>query len=233
MDQQRMVTFEQYKAKVGQYPRAFLDYYIIINALKNERNLNNDDENIIQFKGQAVGTIGRKQFYKLIHKDSKCFCINMWQKKYNKTMEKDNWRAIFRFNKETKLQALQWKIAHNIAPNNNQLHKMGIKESPLCEECKEMDNTEHMYFKCKIANMLWREVQTQIRSHIENKFTVSEESIIFGYLGNKNTKIQQLHDINHTLAIGKLCIHKYRFGSIKRNILEIWETESRLRTNWI
>jgi hypothetical protein len=63
---------------------------------------------------------------------------------------------IYRITNDTKLRNFQFKLLHHILPNNKLLHKMGIKNSVLCNFCnQEEDFILHYLWGCPVAKRFW------------------------------------------------------------------------------
>ena len=131
--------------------------------------------------------------------------------------------------KESRLRLLHFKILHNIYPSNILLKKMGIKNSDLCEFCKERDIIEHMFINCKLLKGFWRDVFQTIYNHTNVRFPQTENDILFGYnYGSVKVGKDKINTANHILLIAKLSISKFRYGQIK-NITLIFESEMNIR----
>ena len=103
--------------------------------------------------------------------------------------------------------------------------KIGIKASTKCDLCEEEDYTEHKFYQCQSVKPLWDLIESLIQIRFKQDFKITEEIAMLGYIGG-NEKIRK--KINTTILIAKLCIQKFRFGTIK-NLLEIWEKEFTVR----
>ena len=67
-----------------------------------------------------------------------------------------NKNDIYRITNDTKLRNFQFKLLHHILPNNKLLHKMGIKNSALCNFCnQEEDSILHYLWGCPVAKRFW------------------------------------------------------------------------------
>ena len=106
---------------------------------------------------------------------------------------------------------------------------MKVKESPNCEHCDVLDTVEHFFYFCAKIKHLWREVRVLLQSvHGIKVKHITEKEVILGYTENKDLKHKEVMKINLLLAIGRLTISKFKYGKT-RNVLEIWESEVRMR----
>ena len=75
-----------------------------------------------------------------------------------------NWKVVYqlpqRVTNETSLRVFQYKILNNTLYLNNQLHKFGFVESPLCSLCnREPESNLHLFCNCQETQKLWKSVQ--------------------------------------------------------------------------
>ena len=70
-----------------------------------------------------------------------------------------------------------------------------------------------------------------IRIYLDVSLDLTEELVLTGVTQVHGVSLSQLKKINHALAIGKVTISKFKYGKV-RNILEIYETECRIRKFW-
>ena len=60
-------------------------------------------------------------------------CIVKWEQKRDTELDGSMlFNDIYRITNDTNLRNFQFKLLHHILPNNKLLHKMGIKNSALC-----------------------------------------------------------------------------------------------------
>ena len=152
-----IISYEEFTRRYGNYARSQLDYNIISNSISKVVQMNdiktNDD---IVFKNRPIGTLGRKFFYESINQCHNPLCTRIWERKYNISITKQNWLIVNQV-KESRLKALNWKVLHNIYPNNIILQKMGISESRSCTFCNEIDYPEHFLLMFQSKNPLSRD----------------------------------------------------------------------------
>ena len=109
--------------------------------------------------------------------------LNAWIELYP-FLENFNWSPVFRLPykimKETYIQSFQYKVLNRILNCNYNLHKWGIKDSPLCIFCKQVDTIQHHLYECEESLKLWNKIIDWIHQKLKIKlqFTVCE--ILFG-----------------------------------------------------
>ena len=108
---------------------------------------------------------------------------------------------------------------------------MGIAASRNCNFCNEIDFPEHFFYSCLKVKSLWTEIQANIRKYLDVSLIIKEEHVLLGITSLIGVNSKTLKIINLALAIGKMVISKFKYGP-KRNILEIYETDSKMRKLW-
>lgn len=82
-----------------------------------------------------------------------------------------DWNAIFtspyKVTRETKMQSFAFKIAYRITPCNVYLHKIRIKDSPICTFCEDRDTITHFFYECTAVKPLWRALNHWCMSHLD------------------------------------------------------------------
>ena len=108
---------------------------------------------------------------------------------------------------------------------------MKIAYSQNCTFCNEVDYTEHFFFHCQKVRFIWLEIEKIITSLTNYPLKITEAIVLTGFIGNPRQApltLKKINLINQLIAIGKVTISKFKYGKY-RNILEIFETECRLR----
>ena len=134
--QSKILSFGQFINKFGSYPRGWLDYYLMFNAIKNKViNQANQDDNKHFFRSTSIEKLTRKNIYLLIRKNIRPTRIEEFWYSKGITLEKNTWLMSFKCTQETRLRVLQWKILHKIYPTAILLNKMGVTTNDQCEFC--------------------------------------------------------------------------------------------------
>ncbi|XVE67054.1 hypothetical protein DITRI_Ditri08aG0129300 [Diplodiscus trichospermus] len=67
------------------------------------------------------------------------------------------WQMLWRTKVPNKVRIFGWRLFHDILPTNGNLCKRKIIGSPICQRCREEDETAlHAIKECKEADEIWR-----------------------------------------------------------------------------
>ena len=81
------------------------------------------------------------------------------------------------------LRYIQFRTLHRRFFTNNILHKMRIKDSPLCNFCAQKeDSNEHMLIECETVQTLWHQIEEWISSIGVMDYSITNSVIILGEL---------------------------------------------------
>ena len=104
----------------------------------------------------------------------------------------------------TKLRSFQTKLLLNAVLLNPRLCVMGIKESDMCEFCKqERESLTHLFVNCRKVKPLWETVKTWIKK--PTQFKTTDRSVLF------NETVPNPRHVENTIAL----IAKYYIYSTK------------------
>lgn len=236
----RIISLDAFQEKHGNVACAQLQYNVLKSALVNciegsrgsthviEEREEREEE--IMFYSSPIGNVGRKGFLNTIKKTGVPHAVTFWHRKLGVEITSHHWSLGYKTTKETRLRVLQWKILHNIYPTKILLYKMKLTDSRLCLECKEEDYIEHFFFECTEVKPLWSEVENEITAQTGKRLALTKQTVLLGLIKAPINKYF-LQQINWSILIAKMCISKYRYG-VKRNIIDIYKKESRLRGLW-
>ena len=245
MEHGRWNSKNEVEEKINRYPNLHFEYYALINGIPPRwlDSLTSNAEAVLSH--QKINTVDvlranlTKSLKLLDHSNNilrqkltgeniEICGRNFWNRKNNYDIN-PNFKMAKLATNESRLRLLHFKILHNIYPSNILLKKMGIKNSDLCEYCKERDIIEHMFINCKLLKGFWRDVFQTIYKHTNERFPQTENDILFGY-NYETVRVgkDKINIANHILLIAKLSISKFRYGKTK-NIALIFETEMNLR----
>ena len=104
------------------------------------------------------------------------------------------WLA-FKCTKETKLKEFQFKLLHRRIATNDQLYKIGLKQSDLCTFCgEETENQTHLFLRCKYSKTFWGEFYQLLAQNTSNKEGfIPSETILLGIVTEwKNVLLHHL-----------------------------------------
>ena len=225
------------------YPGFKFDFNALINAIPTElrdplRLLSKD----IIDKAKSLSSTAIKDRNKLLdmkNKELRNVIISMkintkcnevfWKRNLDFDIS-DHYVIAHKATKESRLRLLHFKILHNIYPTNILLHKMKVKTSPLCQVCQVPDFIEHFFVDCVQICWFWEFISSFIKSNTNKHINISRKNILLGitYLENKELNKREVNFINFTILLGKLCISKFKYGTLK-NLTLIFECELALR----
>ena len=151
-------------------------------------------------------------------KNEKRNIFNKWENQFGERVE---WEKVFsnipKLTIDTQIRNFQFKILHNIYPNNYILSKMGIKESPLCNLCSPFrDSLIHYIWECNKSQQFWRSVAEWIQRIFRIRIDLSLKSIIIGY--NYNVNDNDNNTINFLILLAKHYIHCCKWNGVNPNI---------------
>ena len=142
----RLITFTELKKKIKDHPCLIFEYNALVNAIPKswldfirdtptptEIEINNKDKlDILDTSNTKLRTIISGV------KENEICGKNFWEYKTGLDIN-PFYKMAKEAIKESKLILLHFKILHNIYPSNILLNRMGIKDSELCEICREKD----------------------------------------------------------------------------------------------
>ena len=156
-----------------------------------------------------------KFFYRILLncKSKKPNMENVWALEFN-GISKDNWHTIY----EEKIKNIidknvaefNFKLLHNMLPNNLYLSKWNKDITKFCNTCQEIENTKHMIYECSIAHVLWRRVSEIININIKWKH------IVIGFV-EKNQSTIIYNNIISFISY-KLFKYKMKCKILKENV---------------
>ena len=110
--------------------------------------------------------------------------LNVWIDLYP-FLEILNWGDIFqlpyKITKEAYIHSFQYKVLNRILNCNYNLHKWGIKDSPLCIYCTSLDTIQLHLYECEECKKFWKGIEEWIHEKLQVKFHFAICDIIFGF----------------------------------------------------
>ena len=70
------------------------------------------------------------------------------------------------YEREIKLKEFNFKLLHGILPCNGNLYRWKIKTSDNCDICGEKQSIEHLLYKCRYVQPLWKEFECLFKVQI-------------------------------------------------------------------
>ena len=129
------------------------------------------------------------------------------------TNERINWDNVWKSKvsklHENFLRDFVWKVTHRILPVNSRLHSWaGMKVTPNCKRCGQIETLEHALLECPEVKQFWRKVAAII-TRINGKQILLEDKVVFlGIFQSVNLHAYNL--INYIMDVAKLSCWKNR-----------------------
>ena len=128
----------------------------------------------------------------------------------------------FTTTKDIKLITFQYKVIHNILPNQVSLFRAGIANNDTCPLCNaEKQTSNHMLYSCPETTTFWGQVWWYQK--FKQNLIINECIILFGW----HQKSQNERVLNYALLLAKYHIF---CTSVRNNKLDFDNFLSRLRT---
>ena len=137
------------------------------------------------------------------------------------------WNSIYNLSRAVSIDSysriFQYKILNNILYLNLSLHRMGLSDSPLCSYCHaENETTQHLFFDCTTAKVLWSDIQNFFSSAIVIP-PLNLQSAIVGFLDvDKDVSII----LNNILLMYKITLYRNR----DKNTISVRHVVNNLKT---
>lgn len=148
-------------------------------------------------------------------------------------LREEIWKDIFvlpfKTSRETKIQSFGFKVANRLTPCGKYLHKIRVRDNPLCTKCKEEDSITHFFLSCPLVKEFWKKLSDWSEQHLGLSLAqLSETEHILGV----TRRIENRQLINGLLLTAKYYIQKWRlfYDSDLSLMAFLAETRYRLRT---
>ena len=132
---------------------------------------------------------------------------------------------VFNQIEDNRIKMFKWKLLQRILTNNHILYKWKIKDTPLCCICREEENYEHFFTKCRYIQQFLNQINECFRALGYHKNMITLENLALGY------KIQysKYNTTNYLLSYIGYAIYKSYYISEQKskvvNILNILKNE--------
>ena len=119
----------------------------------------------------------------------------------------NEWKTIFKLpyhcTRSTQLQALQYRILHRYLPCKQWLHKIGISDTNLCDNCQVIDTIEHYLFSCELVSDLWSQIESWWNNISDCEIVLTKKHVIIGIYYDLN----HFSSINYVILLAKMYIY--------------------------
>lgn len=142
----------------------------------------------------------------------------------------EEWRDIycrtFTSARETKIQALQFRIVHRTITCNKLLLQYRLREDDKCSQCEQPDTLEHFFYQCTTVRTLWRLVLAWIlvATGIDIRQTGLKEALLGFPKEHPHSRM-----VNYLLMSARFVIHRQRLFHDSDLCLIHWVRELRNR----
>jgi hypothetical protein len=131
-------------------------------------------------------------------------------------IEENEWMhyhsTVFKCTKNTKLQAFQFKILHNILSTQKTLKLCKISETDKCAFCEQtVETIPHLLFNCPLVRSIWNELAEWLAPALDISDLITEKNILLGSFSNDL--------INLLLLVAKHYVYCCKFRVVIPNII--------------
>lgn len=229
----------QYKIKIN-----FLQYQSIKASLKAMLCTYNIEVNeklvlpVLPYYLQIIlkSKKGTKDFYDIliVNKESITGQVK-WNKEFN--FSNEDWKNIFEMpftvTKCSKLQWFQYRINHRILATNSYLYKTNIVDSPLCEFCKQEDETiKHILWNCSVTQNFLHQIENWSEG-LNFQLPQNEKEFLFNIGDFRNKQEEQLIilEIKYYLYTARCLKQKPNILALKRSLKMFYWIHKQLAIN--
>ncbi len=145
--------------------------------------------------------VSTKRIYQHIvyRKATRLTALDRWLEHFD--IDDSDWQDIFRSPyiacRETKLQAMQYKIIHRIIPCNKWLFNQKINDSPNCIKCSKIDDIIYNFIRCSGVGGFWKSFKIWWNVNGNYNIELKDKDILFGlYYDN-----EYFRNINYILLV--------------------------------
>ena len=135
----------------------------------------------------VVRNLASRSFYQCLmrRQTSRGNMESIWAKLFTFPNCNTMWKKIYAQNvidlRMPKVAEFNFKVLHNILPCGKVLNKWIPHISDKCKSCNEIENTEHMLYKCTKVKPIWQIVSECL------KINVKWKNIVCGYLSSESS----------------------------------------------
>jgi len=133
----------------------------------------------------------------------------------------------FRCTKNTRLQAFQYKVTHNILTTQRSLKRYRLSDSDTCTYCNgDVETIQHVLFRCPTTRQVWNEFEIWLRPVLEIGELITEKSVIMGSFSNDIINLLMLI-VKYSCYVAKFKKELPNINSVKRAIKYEYELEKK------
>ena len=136
--------------------------------------------------------------------------LNRWLEAFD--IDENDWKNIFKVCyyavRETKLQALQYKIIHRIIPCQKWLFTLKCSDSPICLYCQDTDTLLHYFVECHSVLNFWKQLESWWNRTSSLHMLCTPKHIIFGVY----YELKAYSTLNYTILLAKSYIYNCKMN---------------------
>ena len=142
-----------------------------------------------------------------------------WQKligdNFDFAVHKEAFNNLYKITNITKLRAFQFRLLHNKVFCNNVLYHWKIKDTKMCDYCKEIQDITHLLYKCEGTKRIWKEIYKIYQIEVTD-LTVNVENVIYNLVHPR-----PLHIANFITLVVKQFIYRCKCEERKPELKDI------------
>ena len=148
----------------------------------------------------------------------RCVYLTLVKQKYEPPLYTKTWEHTFKLSehynwkntwllklcktKDNKLTQFNYKFLLNILPNRKNLFVWKILNDNLCLVCGEIEDSEHMFYKCSRVRNFWKSIGTLLTKLGYDPNLISWDNLVLGYFPEKTYTLS----LNIVLMYAMYCI---------------------------
>ena len=225
-DNLNFLTFEEFSKKYNHHQN-FLEYYSLVETIRaldipvTARSCDEDTMTNKLTKNVNTSKTFYCEFLKLVNQNTRRNCFSKWENMIENDIDwEETFTNIFKYTNDVKLRNFQFKLIHDIFPDNRILHKIGKIDSDKCDFCKtNRDSVQHYLWFCNKVQEYWSSVELLLQEATGLEISLNLQTILFGgnFSNNYNLNIM----VNFIILVAKHHLHccKWRKGNPNRSTL--------------
>lgn len=118
----------------------------------------------------------------------------------------DIYKAPYQAARDTKLQALHFRVVHRFLPCNKFLQNIRIRRDDNCDFCQQSDTIEHFLFLCPLVKKFWSDLTEWMDREADIQLYLSLKAYLFGI----PTTMPQAKVVNFLLLLIKFFVYRQK-----------------------
>jgi hypothetical protein len=170
---------------------------------------------LLTVQNKHLKDMTNKQIYQIYIKQfyEKPYIHGYWNRRFNENICWNSWYFIIhRDTVDNKVKQFKIKLLHNLVATNLNLFTWKLKDTPLCDNCQEVEDYEHFFIRCPALTNFWIAIDAAFKACGMQRTFRNLRYLVIGY------KIDQkeYNIVNIVLSQIAYCIYKTYFISDRR-----------------